>query len=125
VPLCFQCYRAGLDRERAIGAAGELDTASDARFQYLLPFEPVNRSRLAMLRAERIAARTAEHSGAGRFDERCRRAQMTARRAIQSIETALASRGASTAERHRVMATATHAAELQFPESWLPFVVAR
>jgi len=30
--LCFQCYRAELDRERALSAAGDLDTASHARF---------------------------------------------------------------------------------------------
>ena len=31
---------------RALKAAGELDTASDARFQTQLPFEPVNQPRL-------------------------------------------------------------------------------
>ena len=31
--LCFDCYRADLARERAIKDAGELDTASEARFQ--------------------------------------------------------------------------------------------
>src|SRR5262245_36084885 len=29
--LCFQCYRAELDRERAIRAAGSLNTASEER----------------------------------------------------------------------------------------------
>ena len=38
-PICFQCYRAALDRERVITSAGQLDTASEARFQSLLPFE--------------------------------------------------------------------------------------
>src|SRR5262245_31541805 len=57
--LCFQCYRADLERQRAIRAAGELDTASDARFQSQLPFEPVNRPRLQMLKADRAEARTA------------------------------------------------------------------
>src|SRR5438874_2548015 len=47
--LCFQCYRAELERERALRAAGDLDTASEARFQFQLPFEPVNRARLDML----------------------------------------------------------------------------
>src|SRR5215471_10316919 len=55
--LCFQCYRAEMDRERAVRAAGERDTASEARFQSQLPFEPVNRPRLDALKAERAAAR--------------------------------------------------------------------
>src|SRR5262245_56245682 len=82
VPLCFQCYRAGLDRERALRAAAQLDTASEERFQYLLPLEPVNRNRLSMLRAERTTAREASQTGAGRFDARCRRAQIAARRVL-------------------------------------------
>src|SRR4051812_48407052 len=49
--LCFQCYRADLERQRAMRAAGELNTASDARFQSQLPFEPVNRARLRVLKA--------------------------------------------------------------------------
>ena len=57
-PLCFHCYRATLERERALRAAGELDTASHERFQVALPLEPVNRSRLARLRVERVQART-------------------------------------------------------------------
>src|SRR5215813_15525160 len=48
-PICFACYRASLVRERALKAAGEFNTASEARFQCALPFEPVNRSRLARL----------------------------------------------------------------------------
>ena len=47
--LCFQCYRADIDKNRKLKAAAELDTASDARFQCTLPFEPVNASRLARL----------------------------------------------------------------------------
>src|SRR2546426_390532 len=56
-PLCFQCYRADLDRERSIRAAGQLDTASDERFQSQLPFETVDKPRLMMLKAERAGAR--------------------------------------------------------------------
>src|SRR5690349_4303117 len=56
-PLCFQCYRAGLERDRAIKAAGELHTASEARFQATLPFEPINRPRLERLRTARVEAR--------------------------------------------------------------------
>src|SRR5436190_12756644 len=44
-PLCFQCYRADLDRQRGIAAAGQLDTSSEARFQYQLPPDPVDRFR--------------------------------------------------------------------------------
>ena len=47
--LCFQCYRAELDHESALRAAGTLDTASEARFQQQLPFEPINEGRLARL----------------------------------------------------------------------------
>jgi hypothetical protein len=124
VPLCFQCYRAGLDRERALRAVADLDTATEHRFQYLLPLEPVNRQRLTMLRAERQASRTASLEGEGRFEARRRAAQITARRALQGLEEALKARHASAAERHRLMASAFHAAELQFPEAWLPFVIA-
>ena len=55
--VCFQCYRAEIDRDRALKAAGQLDTASAERFQTALPFEPVNRPRLEMLKAERSTAR--------------------------------------------------------------------
>src|SRR5438309_2440607 len=48
-PLCFQCYRADLDRQRALGAAGDLETTSDARVQTQLPFEPIDRARLDAL----------------------------------------------------------------------------
>src|SRR5436190_17272248 len=48
-PLCFQCYRAELERQRALKAAGDLNTASDARFQDGLPFEPIDRARLDAL----------------------------------------------------------------------------
>src|SRR4051812_7016069 len=48
--ICFQCYRAELERERALQAAGALDTASPERFQFQLPFQPVNPPRVAMLK---------------------------------------------------------------------------
>src|SRR6185436_13796891 len=57
--LCFQCYRANLDRERALREAGTINTASEARFQEQLPFEPVNEGRLAMLKSERTTTRGA------------------------------------------------------------------
>jgi len=124
-PLCFQCYRLELDRERALKASGEIDTASDARFQEALPFEPVNHVRLSMLKVERAASRAGLQAGVGQFADRRRRAQIAARHALQAIAIGLHRRQTVGAERERVIAAAVHAAELQLPESWLPFVVAR
>src|SRR5436190_15745080 len=50
--FCFTCHREEALRRRALQAAGSLDTASEERFQSGLPFEPVNRPRLARLKAE-------------------------------------------------------------------------
>jgi hypothetical protein len=125
--LCFQCYRAELDRERGLKRAGDLDTASIERFQTTLPFEPVNRARLAMLKADRVTARESLRQGTGPFVEKRRQAQIAARHALQRIfagvnaRTATASPDAGAA----IVAAATHAAELQLPEAWLPFVVSR
>ena len=124
-PLCFQCYRADLDRERALEAAGRLDTASDARFQTTLPFEAVNKPRLEMLKVERTAARVTGQAGLGRFVDKRRQAQIAARHALQTIVAGLTARRAAPSERSAAMATVIHAAELQLPESWLPFVVSR
>jgi hypothetical protein len=123
--LCFACYRAGIERERALKAAGELDTASEARFQCTLPFEPVNRSRLARLQTERTAARVSARSGVGQYVDKRRQAQIAARHVLERIVIGLRDRNASPQERDRVLSTATHAAELQLPEAWLPFVVSR
>ena len=131
--LCFQCYRAEIKRERALRAAGELDTASVARFQSALPFEPVNRPRLEMLKAERSAVRTAAmlQQGGRRFEERRRQAQIAARHALQQIAAGLAATSVAPpgndirGNTARAVAAAIHAAELQLPESWLPFVVSR
>src|SRR6267142_1530652 len=108
-PLCFQCYRADLDRARALRAAGNLDTASDERFQVQLPFEPVNMPRLAMLKVERTAAR----ASAGRperaeivdlrFADRRRHAQIEARHALQRVAAEAASRQLAAADRDRAM----------------------
>ena len=112
--LCFQCYRADLDRQRALRAAGDLDTASEARFQSQLPFEAVDVARLKTLKAARAEVRT-QHAGG--FDDRRRRAQIDARHALQTIAASLRAHGLSP--------DAIHAAELQLPEAWLPYVVAR
>jgi hypothetical protein len=124
-PLCFECYRADLARERALVEAGRLDTASEARFQCVLPLEPVNKPRLAALKAARITARLAERSGAGQFVDRRHRAQIAARHALDAIGIGLRRQDVSPAVRSQVMAAAIHAAELQLPESWLPFIVSR
>lgn len=124
-PLCFQCYRAELDRERALKAAGEIDTASDARFQSSLPFEPVNRVRLDRLRAERVAERVTAQAGAGRYIDKRRHAQIAARHALQRIVVGVQAREAPRSEQERAIASVVHAAELQLPEAWLPFVVSR
>jgi hypothetical protein len=122
--LCFQCYRSELDRERAIRRAGELQTASAARFQEQLPFAPVNRPRLERLRVARAASRQHDaQSVSGPFVARLRQAQIAARRALQQI--AATSAAARTPAALSALASATHAAELQLPEAWLPFVVSR
>jgi hypothetical protein len=123
--LCFQCYRAELDREKGLKAAGELDTASDARFQDSLPFEPVNRVRLQMLKAERGEARVASRVGIGEYVDRRRQAQIAARHALLAIAAGLKARQVAPSDSRAVMASALHAAELQLPESWLPFVMSR
>ena len=124
-PLCFQCYRADLDRQRAIAAAGQLDTGSEARFQYQLPLEAVDHPRLSSLKAARADARTASVHGIGAYVDKRRRAQMAARHALQAIAEGFRARGLSPADRRIEFGDAIHAAELQLPEAWLPFVVAR
>ena len=127
--LCFQCYRAEIERERALKAAGQLDTASVERFQTALPFEPVNRPRLEMLKAERSTARaSALVTASGKFLDRRRQAQIVARHALQRVAQGLSGSGVwkpMPADREREIAAAIHAAELQLPESWLPFVISR
>ncbi len=125
--LCFQCYRLQLNRNQAIRAAGSLQTASEARFQSQLPFEPVDTRRLQMLKAERVRERNFAADGQGGAAARRRRAQIAARHALRVITApagALDGLG-MTADRRRAIAAALRAAELQLPESWLPFVVAQ
>ena len=124
-PLCFACYCASVERERALKAAGELNTASNERFQSSLPFEAVNHSRLARLRAERDASRIAAREGMGQYVDKRRQAQMAARHALERIVIGLRERNASALECDRVLSNAMHAAELQLPDAWLPFVVSR
>lgn len=126
--LCFQCYRAELDRDRALKAAGELDTASEERFQTMLPLEPVNAMRLEMLKAERSVARAAMRQGTGQFVDKRRQAQIAARHALQAVFAGVDVRRAANPPATRgedAARSAIHAAELQLPEAWLPFVVSR
>jgi hypothetical protein len=109
--FCFTCHREEGLRRRALQAAAELDTASEARFQWGLPFEPVNRPRLARLKAERLHSRQVRVE-MSQFENRRRHAQIAARHALQRLGAGLESRG-------------LHAAELQLPEAWLPFVGSR
>jgi len=121
--LCFQCFRVGLERERALAAAGQLFTGSRERFQDQLPLEPVNRARLDSLRMEWSIARTMASAGADRFAGPRRVAQIAARHRLAQGAAELCARPAPNDELRRVASAAVHAAELQLPESWLPFVV--
>jgi hypothetical protein len=98
-----------------------LETASDERFQTTLPFEPVDMPRLKMLRIARATERAADRermkAGAGRYVDKRRQAQIAARHALRQIAAGVQTRGAAMA--------AIHAAELQLPEAWIPFVVSR
>jgi hypothetical protein len=123
-PLCFHCYRADFERTRALRAAGELQTGSEGRFQFLLPFEPVNRPRLIVLKTQRATARASMRAGSGRFAGRVHLAQIAARRALQ-VGTASRARPTLEPDRNRPWQAAVHADDLRLPESWLPFVVAR
>jgi hypothetical protein len=123
--LCFDCYRADLARARALKEAGELDTASDARFQTQLPLEPVNHARLDMLKADLAQARATASQGIGRYTDKRRHAQIQARHALHTIAAGLKARQLTPAAEAQTMASAIHAAELQLPEAWLPYVVSR
>lgn len=131
--LCFQCYRLDLDRQRPLKAAGALNTATDERFQSTLPFEPINVARLVRLKAERAATQAARQTGTVQYADRVRHAQIAARHALQRnvarVEAGRARRDEDARDlyQHRtaVLAAAAHAAELQLPDAWLPFVVAR
>src|SRR5215471_4759407 len=70
--ICFECFRADRRRDEAIVAAGAFEAVSEARFQDGLPFEPVNRPRLARLKAERMRARRQTRVGVGLYVDRRR-----------------------------------------------------
>jgi len=136
--ICFECFRADRRRQEALGAAAQFEAASEERFQDGLPFEPVNRARLDRLKVERADARQAQGAGVGRYIDKRRQAQIAARHALQRLAAGLDARGSmgsplpedpeghlTSAVRDRFAAAALHAAELQLPEAWLPFVGSR
>jgi hypothetical protein len=126
--ICFECYRAGRKRDEALAAAASFEAASEERFQDGLPFEPVNRSRLDRLKTERLKVRKQARVGVARCADERRKAQIAARHALQRIAAGLASRRREPTEPvlgGRQEFDAIHAAELQLPDAWLPFVVAR
>jgi hypothetical protein len=130
--LCFQCYRLEFERIHKLHTAAELDTASEARFQGSLPFEPVNTSRLVRLKTEREQARADVREKSGGYAERRRRAQIEARHALARIVKGLRERTLTDVGSQQQVARGPmldsaiiHAAELQLPEAWLPFVVSR
>src|SRR5262249_58304132 len=100
-------------------------TASADRFQFQLPFEPVNRPRLDGLRVERAHARAIASTGAGRYADTRRQAQIEARRALNALGEELRVRRLAPAVRDHALDPAFHAAELQLPDAWLPFVMSR
>ena len=158
-PLCFACYRAALDRraivQRALAAAGRLDAGSDARFQFQLPFEPVDHRRLDALKADRQSARQAERqTRVGAYVDRRRHAQIAARHALRQIAVGFHARQPAVGEKcversegsvgrleerrleerrlekrrlekNSAMAAVFDAIDLQLPESWIPFVMSR
>lgn len=123
--LCFQCYRLELSRERSLRAAATLDTASEERFQSQLPFEQTNRARLAALKAARADARAAARQGVGVHVDKRRQAQIAARHALQRIAAGLDAHRVAPPAVAQALDAATHAAELQLPDAWLPFVLSR
>jgi hypothetical protein len=123
--VCFQCYRDGQRREQLILEAAQRETTSEAQFQWTLPFEPVNARRLESLKALRATDRDTQPGGINGFAERRRRAQIAARHMLRMLEAGLQNESTLAGNRHRALAAAAHVAELQFPDAWLPFVVAR
>lgn len=123
--LCFQCYQPRPEpRQRR--QPHYFDGTQDERLQASLPLEPVDIPRLDRLRQERAAARAADSGGRGQYADRRRRAQIEARHALQRILAGVTLRPVPVMSGERAPAAdALHAAELQLPDAWLPFVVSR
>lgn len=110
--ICFECFRADRQREQALKAASDFAASPEAivgRFQDGLPFEPVNIARLEQLKIDRSESRRRGRAGAGQYVDKRRQAQIAARHALMRLGEGLRAQG-------------MHAAELQLPEAWLPFV---
>jgi hypothetical protein len=123
--LCFQCYRVGLERRRQLAAALEGSAAPEERFQDIHPFEPVDRERLDRLRRTRLAVRAEEATGLSRFERQRRRAQIEARRALDSdAGPGHVVRRAELGRDDRVVAACV-AGDLRMPTAWLPFLMSR
>lgn len=120
--LCFHCYRLEIERERALKAAGDLNTATGERFQYALPIEPVNHARLARLKVERQHARSAQAKASPYVDRR-RQAQINARHTLGRLAEGLRTYRLAQEQKQAVLHARSAAAPL--PEAWLPFVAAR
>lgn len=86
----------------------------------------MNTSRLARLKVEREDARVKAREGAGSYIEKRHRAQIDARHALARLLHGLKQRELTGAgQGQRAAGMAMRAAEMQLPESWLPFVVAQ
>jgi hypothetical protein len=120
--LCFHCYRLEIERQRALKAAGELNTASEERFQCALPLERVNHARLARLKVERQQARSAQAKASPYVDRR-RQAQINARHALSRLAEGLRSYRLTQEQKQAVVQA--RGANAPIPEAWLPFVSAR
>jgi hypothetical protein len=78
-----------------------------------------------MLKGERAIARTASVQGIGHYVDKRRHAQIAARHALMAIAAGLKAREMTPMLKAQTLASAAHAAELQLPDAWLPFVVSR
>jgi hypothetical protein len=120
--LCFHCYRLEIERERALKAAGELNTATEERFQFALPLERVDRARLARLKVERHQARRAQAKASPYVDRR-RQAQINARHALSRLAEGLRAYRLAQEQKQAVLQARAESAPL--PDAWLPFVASR
>ena len=79
-----------------------------------------------MLKADRAEARATASQGIGQYaDKRRQRADSGAPRAADDRGRPQGASADAGRDRRETMASAIHAAELQLPEAWLPFVVSR
>ena len=69
--------------------------------------------------------RAAANQGIGFYVDTRRHAQIAARHSLQQIAEGLKARRVATAAAAKALEEATHAAELQLPDAWLPFVLSR